>query len=47
MVCLFLGLACSLAAMYEAENEMRVEESDVVGVLAAAHFLGFASLERV
>ncbi|EDO42768.1 predicted protein [Nematostella vectensis] len=39
--------ARTLAAMYETEAEMRVEEADVVGVLAAAHFLGFASLERV
>ena len=41
------GFACALAGMYETENEMRVEECDVVGILAAAHCLGFAALERV
>ncbi|KAK3696883.1 hypothetical protein QZH41_013731, partial [Actinostola sp. cb2023] len=41
------SFACALAAMYETENEMRVEECDVVGILAAAHCLGFAALERV
>lgn len=48
ITCLFFpGLACTLAAMYETENDINVEESDVVGILAAAHFLGIASLERV
>ncbi|CAH3124409.1 unnamed protein product [Porites lobata] len=39
--------ALALAALYENESEMNVSEADVVGVLAAASFLGFTSLEKL
>ncbi|XP_029197706.2 BTB/POZ domain-containing protein 16-like [Acropora millepora] len=39
--------ALALAALYENESEMTVTEADAVGVLAAANFLGFSSLEKL
>ncbi|XP_078358486.1 BTB/POZ domain-containing protein 16-like [Oculina patagonica] len=39
--------ALALSALYESESEMSVSEADVVGVLAAASFLGFTSLEKL
>lgn len=43
----FSAFALALAALYENESEMNVSEADVVGVLAAASFLGFTSLEKL
>ena len=45
--CCRLAFARALAALYEMDNEIKVQESDAVGVLAAAHFLSFATLEKV
>lgn len=39
--------ALALSALYESESEMNVSEADVVGVLAAASFLGFTALEKL
>lgn len=39
--------ALALSALYENECEMNVSEADVVGVLAAASFLGFTALEKL
>lgn len=39
--------ALALAALYENESEINVSEADVVGVLAAASFLGFSALEKL
>ncbi|PFX30299.1 BTB/POZ domain-containing protein 16 [Stylophora pistillata] len=39
--------ALALSALYESEIEMNVSEADVVGVLAAATFLGFTALEKL
>ena len=42
----FSAFALALSALYENECEMNVSEADVVGVLAAASFLGFTALEK-
>ncbi|CAH3142274.1 unnamed protein product [Pocillopora meandrina] len=39
--------ALALSALYENDSEMNVSEADVVGVLAAATFLGFTALEKL
>ena len=43
----FAAFALALSALYENESEMNVSEADVVGVLAAASFLGFTALEKL
>lgn len=43
----FAAFALALSALYESESEMSVSEADVVGVLAAASFLGFTALEKL
>ena len=43
----FSAFALALSALYENECEMNVSEADVVGVLAAASFLGFTALEKL
>ena len=43
----FPAFALALAALYENESEIYVSEADVVGVLAAASFLGFSALEKL
>lgn len=46
-LCYFAAFALALSALYENECEMNVSEADVVGVLAAASFLGFTALEKL
>lgn len=41
------AFALALSALYENDSEMNVSEADVVGVLAAATFLGFTALEKL